>query len=44
MSAKEVASFGKTDITVLDSLFWPAAGFLLLLVHCTAKLTLCGPN
>lgn len=44
VSAKEAASFGKTDITALGSVSWPAAGVLLLSVCCIAKLTICGPN
>lgn len=44
MSAKEAASFGKTDVTALGSVSWPAAGFLLLSVCWIAKLTICGPN
>lgn len=44
VSAKEVASFGKTDITALGSVSWPAADFLLPSVCCVAKLTICGPK
>lgn len=44
VSAKEAASFGRTDITALVCVSWPAAGFLLPSVCCIAKLTICGPK
>jgi len=42
VSPKEAASFGKTDVTALGSVPWPAAGFSLPSVSHVAKVTICG--